>query len=424
MRLIRVICLSTATGWFALHAPVAMAQVSLTTLYAFSGTDGATPYGGLTRDGKGNLYGVTGMGGANNMGKVYELKPPVTGSTAWTYVPVWDFSGTDGNYSETTLLRDSAGHLYGTMVNGGANNLGTVFMLTPPARHQTAWTLQILWNFGGPDGANPYNGLLADAAGNLYGTTPYGGANNIGAVYELSPPAAGTTAWTEQVLWSFVGPEGQTPVGVPFMDSAGNIYGAAQWGGTSDDGTIYELSPPAAGQTEWTAQALAQFAGQSAGDVMTPYPMLTVPSGAKKFFGTSLAGGPDNDGTVFELNAPTRKNPSWSHTVLWSFSNTDGCCSFGKLLMDANGALYGTTGFQGPNNDGTVFKLTPPPAGQAQWTETVLWTFSGPDGANPGDGLIADANGVLYGTTGAGGPSNDGTVFALTGTGFAVKVKN
>lgn len=412
--------LSALSALLLLMAPAAAAQPAVTTLWSFSGPDGATPYGGLIRDRLGNLYGVTSAGGASNAGHAFELSPPAAGGTAWTMMPVWDFSGADGSYSETTLLRDTSGNLYGTMVYGGASNDGVVFELSPPPKKPTGqpWTEKTLWSFSGTDAANPYNGLAADTAGNLYGATPYGGSNGIGAVYELSPPTSSGQPWTETTLWSFVGPEGQTPVGVPLLDTSGNVYGAAQWGGVSNAGTIYELSPPAIGQGPWSVAALSTFAGGSA-DGMTPYPQL-LPIG-RKVYGTTLSGGPSNAGTVFQM-VPA-KSGGWTRNTIWSFSFSDGCCAFGKLLSDQAGALYGTTGFGGPANAGTVFKLTPPATGQTAWTETVLWSFTGgQDGGNPGDALIVDQNGTLYGTTSAGGANNKGTIFSLTGSGFTVKM--
>lgn len=389
---------------------------SLTTLWSFSGPDGATPYGGVVRDRAGNLYGVTSVGGANNMGRAFELSPPPRTGKTWSMTPVWDFSGPDGNYSQTTLLRDGAGDLYGVMVLGGAANDGVVFRLVPPASGGQAWTEQTLWSFSGTDGAYPFNGVTMDKAGQLYGTTLDGGSSNIGAVFRLTPGGNGQP-WTETTMWSFAGPEGQSPISVPVVTAQGMVYGTAQYGGPNNNGTVYKLVPT--GNGAWSAAVLSDFNGGS-GDGMTPYasPLRVGNDG----YAATVAGGPTNSGTVFEVS-PDRNSPTgWRRKTIWNFSGSDGCCVYGKLLADAAGSLYGTTGFAGTANGGTVFKLRPPADRKGKWTETVLWQFTGgADGGNPGDGLIADQKGVLYGTTSAGGGSKLGTVFMITGAGFAVK---
>ena len=213
-----------------------------TVLQSFDGADGKNPYGRLLADGAGHLYGTTWAGGKRDGGVVFELSPPAAGQTAWTETVLLSFDGTDGEGPYAGLLADGAGDLYGTTGTGGANGDGVVFELTPPAAGQTAWTETVLQSFDGADGAYSYAGLLADGAGDLYGTTYAGGANNEGVVFELSPPKAPHTAWAERVLQSFDGADGETLIGGLIADRAGALYGTTQQGGANDEGVVFELT--------------------------------------------------------------------------------------------------------------------------------------------------------------------------------------
>ena len=258
----------------------------------------------------------------------------------------------------------------------------------------------------GTDGARPQAGLIFDAAGNLYGTTFYGGSlscdrpSACGTVFELSPPAAGRTAWTEMVLHSFINyTDGARPAAGLIFDAAGNLYGTTYEAGVSHYGTVFELSPPAAGRTAWTETVLHSFAG--AGGAV-PAAGLIFDSGGH-LYGTTYVGGVSDYGTVFELSPPTAGRTAWTETVLHRFAGTDGTNPVAGLIFDAAGNLYGTTLGGGVSDYGTVFELSPPAAGRTAWTETVLHSFAGTDGANPAAGLIFDAAGNLYGTAAWGG---------------------
>ena len=314
------------------------------------------------------------------------------------------FNGTDGAWPQTSLIFDAAGNLYGTTHHGGVSGQGTVFELTPTGGG--GWTEKVLYNFGkGTDGAAPEAGLIFDAAGNLYGTTTFGVSHDrYGTVFELSPTAGGN--WTEKVLHSFgSGADGTYPMAGLVFDTSGNLYGTCSQGGAYGGwGIVFQLTPQAGGG--WGEQVLHNFSDYSDGS--TPYAGLIIDVSGN-LYGTTSSGGDYYEGTVFELSHTA--GGGWTHQVLHSFNYTDGGTPQAGLTFDAAGNLYGTAG-GGYYGYGTVFELTPTAGGG--WTEQVLHSFNGTDGAGPQAGLIFDADGNLYGTTAGGGTYNDGTVFELT----------
>ena len=377
-------------------------------LHSFSnnGTDGIVPDGGVIFDGAGNLYGTTYAGGTHSAGTVYELTP--AGGGTWTEQVLHSFSsGADGAFPAAGLIFDTAGNLYGTTVGGGTHSEGTVFELTPAAGG--TWTEKVLYSFGnGTDGYAPYSGLVFDAAGNLYGTAYYGGTYSRGTVFELTPQAGGT--WTEQVLHSFGnGTDASAPFAGLTFDTAGNLYGTTEVGGTSGGcapygcGTVFELTPAAGGT--WTEKVLYNFGGRHGRDYSqsrlsssTP-PAISTARPPKAALTTWE--------TLFELTPAG--GGTWTEQVLHNFGNgTDGANPYARLIFDAAGNLYGTTYQGGSYGGGTVFRFN------AQG-ESLLQSFSGNDGAGPIAGLVLDAAGNLYGTTSSGGASNEGAVFEITG---------
>ena len=253
----------------ALAAPVE------TVLYSFTGgSDGADPIAGLIADKEGALYGTALNGGTAGAGTVFKLTPPAKGQTAWTPTVLYRFcsqpSCSDGGNPAARLIADKEGTLYGTTSQGGNSGYGTVFKLTPPAKGLTAWTETVLHRFtggftGGSDGADPIAGLIADKEGALYGTTQGGGTGGAGAVFKLTPPAKGQTAWTETVLHSFTNSDGSSPNAGLIADNSGALYGTTAGGGSAFSGTVFKLTPPAKGQTAWTETVLYSFTGGSDG---------------------------------------------------------------------------------------------------------------------------------------------------------------
>lgn len=296
------------------------------------------------------------------------------------------FSGPDGYTPDSGLIADSAGNLYGTTKGGGANGFGTVFRLAPDG------TATDLYSFkgGNKDGASPlYGHLVMDGGGNLYGTTSGGGKANMGTVFKLAPDG------TETVLHFFKGKDGEQPQTGLVLDAAsGNLYGTA-FGGSQ--GVAFVVTP------DGQEQVLHTFAGGSNDGGFPQYSQL-IEDAQGNLFGTTAQGGTFDCGTVFEMS------PAGTVTLLHSFqSNGDGVKPTVGLTVDGQGNYFGTTSEGGRNDDGAVFRL------DTDGTETVLHSFSnGKDGRNPGyASLIIDKNGNLYGTTPGGGRKDDGVAFEI-----------
>ncbi len=268
----------------------ALASWNETVLHKFTGPDGCIPASDVTFDKNGNLYGVTSENGPYNGGTVYELSP--AGGGTWTHTTLHSFGlGNEGTYPLSAMVFDSSGNLYGTLGFGGPNGRGSVFQMTPSG---SGWTLKVLTGFPqGADGVQPYGGVILDQAGNVYGTTAFGGSGGAGTVFSLD---AGT--WNFSLLYSLVGDSGSS--GSLTMDPAGNLYGTTAEGGSYRLGTAFRLTPTGAG---WTYTSLHDFSGGSDGG----YPsasLLVAPDG--KVYGTALTGGAGQNcglgcGVVFEI---------------------------------------------------------------------------------------------------------------------------
>jgi hypothetical protein len=256
------------------------------------------------------------------------------------------------------------------------------------------------------NGTNPVGGLIADAAGDLFGTTEFGGTNGEGTVFELVPQNQGVY-YTATTLFSFDGSDGAAPQAGLLADSAGDFFGTTGARGTDNLGTVFELVNN--GNGSYTATTLLSFDGTNGA---SPEAGL-IANAAGDLFGTTASGGADGDGTVFEL--VNNGNGSYTQTTMLSFDGTNGWDPQGGLLADAAGDLFGVTALGGTNGLGTVFELVKNADGS--YTPVTLVNF---DGADPLGGLIADAAGNLFGTTLAGGTGNGGTVFELSGAGFQV----
>ena len=360
---------------------------------------------------------------------VSALAMPSAALAATAGAVLHDFTGsTDGAIPTGLMLRSAAGTLYGTTEMGGQYADGTAYMLSPPSAGSTRWSFTLLHPFGGAstDGIYPDAGLAADGSGNLFGTTIYGppqGANSgYGTVFELKPPSAGQSNWKEAIVHEFksLPTDCSIPTSGVIIGPGGVLYGTGTNGGPTSGvyGCVFELTPPATGQTRWTETILHFFQGQSANDGSFPEGGL-VSDSAGNLYGTTQVGGVYDRGTVYELSPPPAGQTAWGYAVLYNFAYgfipNDGASPSNTLALDAAGALYGTTadGGSGTANAGIVFKLTPPAARQSAWTESVLTSFNRKDGNGVGTPLL-DKNGAIYGVANGGGTSNDGLVYKLT----------
>jgi uncharacterized repeat protein (TIGR03803 family) len=337
---------------------------------------------------------------------------------------IYSFQGeADGGAPYAGLTVDKAGNLYGT--TAGVNNQpDNVFELSPPAKLGGIWTETILYTFGvngNTDGFEPIGGVIFDSAGNLYGTTKFGGtggpncqfgSSGCGTVFELSPPSNSGTTWTETTLYSFQnGSDGELPQTGLILDAKGNLYGTTYLGGNKSCacGTVFELTPPAEAGGEWTESTLYRFNGYLGGqDGQGPTGLAFGPNG--NLWGTAGGGGAENCGTIFRL-APTGTG-KWKYSTMYSFVPQAGIGPNG--LIYSEGSFFGTTE-TGSNNGaggGTVFELS---YKAGEWRETDLFVFKfGPEEGNPLGNLTVDAEGNLYGTTsGVDDAGKDGTVFKL-----------
>jgi hypothetical protein len=317
-------------------------------------------------------------------------------------------NGTDGYQPYAGVIFDAAGNLYGTTAYGGPHpptcggaGCGTVFELSLNAKGN--WVKKLLRSFGtAGGGVEPHGGVILDTSGNLYGTTFSGGAFGGGNVFELIRGSNGH--WTEKVLQSFAAND-ESYAGL-IRDAAGNLYGTTLY-------TAFELTPGTGGQ--WTETILHTFGAGTDGSHL--HAGLVSDAGGN-LYGTTYEGGTGHCGTVgcgivFELSPGT--NGQWTETILYNFQNgDDGFSPSAGLIFDSAGNLYGTAG-GGHLPYGVVFKLTP---SNGQWTETVLHNFNIHDGFGPAAPLIFDPEGNLYSTTVEGGSltCSCGVVFELTPT--------
>jgi uncharacterized repeat protein (TIGR03803 family) len=398
-----------------------------TTLHAFSGgkKDGARPLSNVILDAAGNAYGTTNGGGKNcedqgvgGCGTVFKISPHGTETVLYNFCSQTNCA--DGSGPQAGLISDGSGNLYGTTYAGGSSSGGgTVFKLAPGG------TLTVLHAFGGgADGCAPDDVLIADASGNVYGTTIGDCDSDNGTVFEVAPGG------TETVLHHFTGgSDGTRPFASVLADASGNLYGTTYGGGNYTDGSycqflgcgiVFKLSP------DGTETVLHTFCKQpSCSDGGTPAAGLIADSNGN-LYGTTTGGGKGCDkngcGTIFKL---TPMNNGYMETVLYTFTGkgSDGAYpGWGDLVMDAEGNLYGTTSVGGGKKGcsksldgcGTVFELAP------DGSLTTLHSFSGrSDGANPNKGLLL-LDGELYGTANLGAnldgkcaQNGCGTVFKL-----------
>ena len=371
-------------------------------LYSFTGgLDGGQPYAGVIFDPAGNLYGVTQFGGAYNQGTVFELSPSPSGT--WTETVLYSFTGgSDGSQPMYDLAMDGGGNLYGTAAYGGDSYCGTVYELSPS---ESGWTFTLLHTFGGKDdGCSPQADLNFNG-NRLLGTTAGGGCHSMGTAFRLFSDGV-------EVVYSFGGNNGNLPNGL----TGDGFYGTSYFGGKPGEGVVFELgydfTEPCRSQIEVkhtfasTGKAKATAAGYlPVGDLAT--------QGGSIMYGATQSGGVGGFGTVYQLT--NSRSVAWHISVLHSFTGLDGdgAMPWAGVVLDPAGNLYGTTSWGGAEWAGTVFELTP--GANNEWTETVLYSFTGrADGNSPISTIVLDGAGNVYGTTYQGGTYNQGVVYEVT----------
>lgn len=273
-----------------------------TVLHNFGeGTDGAGPKCDLIFDAEGNLYGTTLGGGTNTRpgGTVFKLSP---GQNSWTEAILYSFpgfiSGPDGSNPVGGIVRDSGGRLYGSTQTGGAYGNGAVYELVPSGN---GYKEKVIYSFNGGDGSQPTSGLAIGPGRSLFGTTMFGGTSYLGVVFRLSQETDGT--WSEEILHEMIESDGRNPVGPPVFDSRGNLYAAGQFGGINNGGSVFMLTPTQSAPWTETVLHLFDFIFPNGKGGQQPY--AGVIYGAGRVFGTTSSGGVNDAGIVFEIKPPT-----------------------------------------------------------------------------------------------------------------------
>lgn len=328
----------------------------------------------------------------------------------------------DGDRPSAPMIADAAGNLYGTTTAGGARGGGTVFRLVPSAAGEQVWSEEILFSFDGVNGIGqsatgtaPRSALWFGTDGSLFGTTSSGSPVGAGNVFQLLPPAPGTTAWKQSVVYTFSAgaADGAFPEGAAVrVGNDGTRFGTTLGGGPANEGTIYAIRPSATASGAWEESLVATFDSPSDGG--GPINDL-VADGHGNLYGTATVGGAFGWGAVYQLTAPAASGGTWTKKVIYSFtSGRDGRNPANQLAIDADGVLWGAIAAGGVGLQGSIFTLTPPAAPTSAWTFRIVHNFRS-DGAQaglaPSSGLVSDGHGAFYGVTGNGGALGCGTVY-------------
>jgi uncharacterized repeat protein (TIGR03803 family) len=376
----------------------AWAQGSYSIIYSFNGNNGSAwqPWSGVVVN-PGMVIGTTEQGGAYGYGTVYALLQ--TSSRTWSYQTMHSFSSSDNGAAPTTaLVQDASYRLYGT----GAEQ---IFQLSPTALLSRKFSP--VYNFtGGNDGdCSDLCSVSIDTAGNLYGSTPQGGADGAGVVFKVDSSGY-------SVIYTFTGgSDGGWGIGPVAIDAQGNVYGTADQGGAYGMGVVYRLSPTGDPST-YTYSKLHDFSGGD--DGAGPWGGIILGHDGN-LYGTTESAGSGYGGTVFQMTP--NGDGTWSESVIHAFAanGTDGYQPLAPPTMDNAGNLYGTT-VEGSSSHGfgTVYKLT---NSNGNWTESIVHDFQGEpsDGSGPFGPVTIDGSGNIFGTTQQGGVySNGGTVWEIS----------
>jgi uncharacterized repeat protein (TIGR03803 family) len=391
---VAILLLSSAFQLAAQANAIPDAGATFTTLHSFDGTDGKESFAGMVQAANGNLYGTTYYGGANNSGELFQITPG--GKLTPFYSLCSENDCSDGEYTYATPIQTVDGSFYGTTYLGGSNELGTIFKITSNG------ILTTLHTFSGDDGSQPLAGLVEASDGNLYGTTYAGGAKGEGEVFKITPSGTLTT------LHSFCSrpacKDGQNPFAGLALGRDGSFYGTTLSGGIKGHGTVFKITPSG------TFTTLHSFCSTgSCPDGEFPQTGLVQATNGN-FYGTTILGGANSSGTIFEIT------PGGKLTALYSACSQNGCPDgnylYAGLIQATDGNLYGIMQVGGASNHGTIFRIT------LSGALTTIHSFcSQPnckDGEYPAGGLVQGSDGKLYGTTADGGANGDGIVFSLS----------
>ncbi len=363
---------------------------------------GTVPTGRLLAHSDGNYYGTTIVGGVSDLGTVFRMTP------AGALTTIVSFTGGTGPaigaYPSGGLVLGPDGLLYGTTVNGGAGDFGTIFKVS------TAGVFTNIVDFTGAAGLRPGaipNPLIFHVDGFFYGSTQGGGTSEMGTIFKLSTTGVLTTL--VHLTGTTGTSKGMAPTGRLFADGP-VLYGTTQSGGASDLGTVFKV---ATNGTSWVP--LVEFTGTTGGRLGSG-PLGGVALFGGMLFGTTETGGTEDAGTIFRVD-PAGGN----FTVMRHFAGPDGSYPAAPLLSPGDGFLYGCTAGGGNNDVGVAFRI-----GATSGAFTALASFTGDNGSAPGAGpragLIVGLNGELFGTTEAGGQAGNGTAFQITTSGVVTSL--
>jgi uncharacterized repeat protein (TIGR03803 family) len=337
----------------------------------------------------GRLWGLISEGGDSGGGVVFNYDKLTSYDSVVHSLPT-----TPEDPFYTHFIQCTDGNLYGMAEAGGLSGIGAVIKLNP-----TTGALTTLVNFNGPgNGSLPYGSLIQANDGNLYGLTFGGGSSDLGTLFKC------TTTGTLTTLVTFIGSNGGYPSGSLIQASDGNLYGMTEIGGASSLGTLFKCT------TSGTLTTLINFSGANGS---SPQGSL-IQATDGNLYGMTESGGSSDSGTIFSCTTSGTLN-----TIVNFTGTANGANPYGDLLQASDGNLYGMTEAGGTSDSGTLFTCT------TTGTLTTLVNFSGAaNGANPFGNLIQATDGNLYGTTDAGGTSDDGTIFSCTTSGTLTTLVN
>lgn len=372
-------------------APVYTKRIDL------SAANGSLPFGSLLRVSTGKLYGVTSSGGAVGGGVIFNYN--ISNNT---YAKRIDFNLSAGGHPNGHLVQADNGRLYGLATVGGTNNsVGVIFEYDRATNIYTK-KIDLSGNTGTNPGSTPYGSLVRANNTNLYGLTSAGGTSGLGTLFRYD-----ATSNTYTKLVDFTGTGGANPGGVPYGSLAqftgtgtanGKLYGMTKQGGASNQGVIFEFNISTNTYTKRIDLSLLSANGYSA--------FGSLVESANKFYGMTQLGGTNGSGVIFEYDPNTNV-----YAKRVDFTGTGGVAPgatpFGSLVQTATvGVLYGMTRTGGANNQGVIFEYN-----ANTNTYTKKYDFATPNGSLPYGSLILSVNGKLYGVTGAGGANSSGVLF-------------